>query len=191
MNNDNKRFSFSVTSLLVFGLVTFLASLSGFLIAQKFDSGVAEIPPIVLNADSAARGKQISLATGVIDDEVEGLFVLDHLSGNLQCWVMNRRSGDIGAVFTGSASAELGGQKGGAADYVMTTGRIEFVKGSGQAKPAGCICYVADGNSGKVVGFGFRYNAQLAAKGERQRPGTLTVVCRGVTRENAARRDQE
>lgn len=191
MNNQNKRFSFSIASVLVLALVTFLASLSGFLIAQKFDTDVADMPPIVLNADAAARGKQISLATGFVDDGVEGLFVLDHLSGNLQCWVMNRRSGEIGAVFTGSASAELGGEKGGAVDYVMTTGTVDFIKGSGQAKPAGCVCYVADGNSGKVVGFGFHYNAQIAAKGARQRPGALRVVCRGIARENAGRRDQE
>ncbi|MEM9409795.1 MAG: hypothetical protein AAGA30_01700, partial [Planctomycetota bacterium] len=44
--------------------------------------------PITLNADAATRGKSMSMATGFIDrDElIEGVFVLDHLSGNLQCW---------------------------------------------------------------------------------------------------------
>ena len=145
--------------------------------------------PLVLHADTASSGKQISMATGFIDDGVEGLFVLDHLTGNIQCVVINRRTGELNARFTGSATTALGADKGGSTDFVMATGRVDFNKGSGQNRPAGCVCYVAEGNSGKFVGFGLRYNSQAAAKGKPQ-TGTLEVVCRGITRNTAARRDQ-
>lgn len=194
MKNSDRQISISTKSMVIMGATVFAASFCGFLFSNFVFNSSTQLTesqtPFVLKADSAARGKQMSMATGVIDEGVEGVFVLDHLSGRLQCWVMNRRTGAIGGVYEGSAAAALGGEKGGSMDYVMTTGQINFQGARGNNRPASCICYVGDGNSGKVVGFSFRFNGQALAKGNTD-SGKLTVICKGVIRNTAATRDQE
>ena len=196
MGKSNSRTRSQIHSLLtILGLavIVFAASAAGAIVGNRF--GVSEKPsePIVLHADSAATGKSMSFATGYITDSIEGLFVLDHLSGNIQCWVFNPRSRDVGGIFTGSVIKELGQEKGGTADYVMATGRMDFSSGGLRPRdgkyPASCICYVGDGNSGKVVGYGLYFNRTMGQKGEAQ-GGELEVVCRGVIRAPGLTRDQ-
>lgn len=149
--------------------------------------------PIVLQADTASSGKSLAMATGLIDteDNVEGLFVLDRLSGNLQCWVMNSQTGGIAAIYTAQPAIDMGLEKGGDVDYVMTTGRMNFQRmgRAGNMIPAGCVCYVGDGNSGNVVGYSVRFNRQAALRGGGQ-GGQMTLVCKGFARDTAMQRDQ-
>ena len=55
------------------------------------------------------------MATGEVSDDAEGLFVLDHNSGLLQCSVVYPRSGQFMARFQVNVAEALGsrGQKGG------------------------------------------------------------------------------
>jgi len=117
--------------------------------------------------------------------------VLDHLSGNLQCWVINPKTGGVAAIFAASPATDMGLDKGGDTDYVMCTGGVNFTaRGrTGNARPANVICYVADGNSGKVVGYSLVFDRQAAIRGNTQ-GGMLEVVCRGFAREAGAIRDQ-
>ena len=64
--------------------------------------------------DTAARGKSMSMATGFIDRNrtLEGLFVLDHLSGLLQCWVVNPRTGNIAGLYYTDVNEHLELKKG-------------------------------------------------------------------------------
>lgn len=146
--------------------------------------------PVELRADSAARGKGMSLATGQIDTAVEGLFVLDHLTGTLQCWVLNTRTGAVAARYQANVGQELEMDKSGDADFILTTGRFVFEGGvQGNRRPGRCVAYVADGNTGKVVGYGLRFNRQQMLQGNQQ-SDDLFVVCRGNTRDGATVRDQ-
>ena len=152
----------------------------------------ADALPIVLKADTANSGKAITVSTGLIDEGVEGLFILDHLSGNLQCWVMNPQTGGVAAMFLANPATDMGIAKGGDTDFVMCTGGFIYQgrgRRTGNLRPASCICYVADGNSGKVVGYSLLYDRQAALKGGTQE-GSLEVVCRGVARGEGLIRDQ-
>lgn len=145
---------------------------------------------LLLNADSAARGRGVSLATGAVDTTVEGLFVLDHLTGNLECWVLNTRNGRVAARYRTNVIERLGTEKSGDADYVLVTGRFVFEGGVQEnLRPGRSICYVADGNSGKVVGYGLRFNRQAMLQGDQQK-GELFVVCQGFIRGESLERDQ-
>lgn len=194
MKNSNGQLTISMKSMMTLGAIVFLASFCGFLSSKIVTPSAVESAessmPMVLKADSAARGKQMSMATGFVSEGVEGLFVLDHLSGRLQCWVINRRTGDIGGIYEASAAAALGGDKGGEMDYVMTTGQIDIQGVRGSDKPAHSVCYVGDGNSGKVVGYTFQFDNEAFAKGKVDR-GRLGIICRGIIRNSAGTRDQE
>ena len=77
--------SVGVGLALLIGLTTGIGVYVGNRLAQ--DRQFSQLPPIELAAGTAARTKSLSMATGLIDNNVEALFVLDHLTGNLQCWL--------------------------------------------------------------------------------------------------------
>lgn len=136
--------------------------------------------PLRLAADSASGGKSISMATGEITGDADGLFILDHMTGILQCWLLNTRTGAVGGIYVADVGAALGLDKGDP-DFVMTTGHF-FIRSSGNNKAASTICYVGEGKSGKVAGFSLTYNKTGVQQGTVQQ-GTLNMVCSGPIRQ--------
>lgn len=139
--------------------------------------------PIELNAGTSARTESMSMATGLVDGNVEGLFVLDHASGNLQCWVLNPRTGQVGGIYRANVTADLMNVgKTEQPDYIMTTGNFFFSgNNTGSTSPGQSICYIADGKTGNVVGYGLVYNKQAIKRGIVQN-GLLKIVCKGSGR---------
>ena len=131
-----------------------------------------------LHAAAANGGKSLAMATGKIDDDVEGLFVLDFLTGDLYCLVVSPRA--LGAGFIGQFKTnilrDLGLEKGKSPDYILTTGNVRALRGGGAAKPAACIAYVGDGNSGNVAAYMIAWNPNMAAAGRPQIGGMITVA---------------
>jgi hypothetical protein len=145
---------------------------------QQFQQVQNQIP-LRLQADSASGGKSISMATGPITNDVEGLYILDHLTGGLQCWLLNPRTGDVGGIYVADVNSVLGLDKGDP-DFVMTTGKF-YIKSQGNMKVADTIVYVGEGKSGKVAGFSLAYDKGGIQRGVVQQ-GELTVVCQGPIR---------
>lgn len=192
----------SVT-LLAVGIVGAIAAMGfGFYLGQSSSSdvGVASAEqvslqaqfeemqktiPLRLAADSASGGKSISMATGSITSELDGLFILDHLTGGLQCWILNSEGG-VGGIYVADVGLVLGLDKGDP-DFVMTTGDF-FVRSGGNRKIANTICYVGEGKSGKVAGFGLTYDKAGVQRGAVQQ-GELNVVCSGPIRQAGAIRE--
>lgn len=164
-------------------------TVTGVLIGMNWSRPVSL--PMALHADTASRAEDVSFATGLVANETEGLFILDHQTGLLQCWVVNRQTGQVGALYLADPAADMELEKASDGDYVMTTGLINFIGNFqvGNERPASCICYVGDGNSGKVLGYSFRLNQQGINQGVVQQ-GEMVVVCRGLIRESSMIRDQ-
>lgn len=138
--------------------------------------------PLKLMADSAARGKNVSLATGQIGDGNEGLYILDHLNGNLQCWILSPRNNEVAGIYrTNVFEAMPNLKQGGDLDFVLTTGSFNF-QGRGNQLPARSIAYVTEGKSGTLVGFGFQYDKAAIQRGVAQE-GALEVICQGPIRD--------
>lgn len=177
----------------VAGLMLIASSFTAIGVFVGLKMSKASLSPLPLYADAAARSESLSFATGFVDNEVEGLYILDHQTGRLQCWVVNRQTGTIGGLYAANVSADMELEKAGDADFVMTTGRIEFsgIARAGNERPALSTCYVGDGNSGKVVGYSFYFDQTILNQinGEVQQ-GKLIPVCRGYVREGSRVRDQ-
>jgi hypothetical protein len=139
--------------------------------------------------DTSARGKDISLATGLIEQGIEGLFVLDHQTGALYCWIVSNRTGELTASFETNVTRDLGTEVGVNTDLVMTTGVMDFTfPRTGNMRPASCVVYVGEGNSGKVLAYALMYNPQVAALGGDQ-GGQLQLLMTSQTRPTDLRRD--
>lgn len=164
----------------------------GFVVANRVNKTDSPNSPLILRADAATGGKGMSLATGFVSRDIDALFVLDHLTGNLQCWMLNPQTGAIGGIFRTNVNADLGIGKASDADFVMVTTRIPTAgrQREGNLRPGEALAYVGDGNTGKVVGYGFKFiPSQFNELNNEIQYGDLFVVTQGLAR-GMVERDQ-
>jgi hypothetical protein len=147
--------------MLVAGLVLGLAIGGGIavgvLLGQR-NATVAGLPglgDLQLKAMASHGTDTFAIATGPVDDDVEGLFTLDFLTGDLSCFVINPRNGAFGGMFKANVANVLSVEKGKKPSYLMATGTINVGGGSGGQRPAASLCYVVDANTGEVAAFTF------------------------------------
>ena len=164
----------TIASLIFVGLVSGVGAYVG----TQFSTTKGGLSAIELHAATASSNDSLSMATGLITQEVEGLWLLDHESGQLQCWVMSPKTGNVAGIFSSNIANDLDGSKG-TPELVMTTGTFFFTGGTARnQQPANSICYVANTTSGVVAGYSVSVNRALMNRGQTQ-GGTLTRVCTG------------
>src|SRR5262245_57120358 len=121
-----------------------------------------------LQAMASHGTDSFAIATGPVDDDVEGLYTLDFLTGDLQCFVINPRTGLVGGWFKTNVAKELPPEGTKKPHFLLATGRFVAAGGAGNQRPAGCICYVVDANSGNVVAYSFPWNRSALNQGATQ-----------------------
>jgi hypothetical protein len=139
-----------------------------------------------LHASTAAMGESFAMATGSIDSDVEGLFLLDFVTGELQCIVLNYRSGKFNAIFRANVQADLGVDPAKRPKYLMTTGTINFPRGASAARPGNSVVYVMDTASGNFCAYAIPWRRELAATA-RPQAGGLMLMDVGTVRTGALR----
>lgn len=150
----------------------------GYLVGQN--SGVRSGAPLLaLDATASATGEDYSMATGLVSDEAEGVFVLDHTSGLLQCNVLYPRAGQFGAAFQCNVKEALGGA-GKNGKYLMVTGTAQFPGGSNRPN-ANCVVYVLDQNTGAYACYAIPFTKSMVNSGAPQM-GVLVPIAVGQAR---------
>jgi hypothetical protein len=134
------------------------------------------LPLFKIDATASAIGDEFSMATGPVSPEAEGIFVLDHASGLLQCNVLYPRTGQFGAAFQTNVKEALAGAGGKNAKYLMVTGAAQFQRGSGN-----CAVYVLDQSSGAYACFGIPFN-EAAVNARAPQMGIMPVLAVGQAR---------
>ena len=175
------RFMRRWSSMLLLGLAISLpAGLVGGLTATWFtrasvaDSGVAGVPASVMQelklkaSGSHGAAGLLAMATGGIDEGVEGVYTLDFVTGNLQCFVLPRGQQFAGGQFKTNILGDLPAEKGKTPNYVIVTGAYSVPAVSGNVKPANSVVYVADANTGMVVAYGLPWNRTQSNSGVAQ-----------------------
>lgn len=166
-------------------VVALLASVVGWLGGRQSAAGGngSSFAPVVLNADSAAGGKSVSVASATVGPDYDGMYMLDHKTGNLYCILTNPRNGAEIAIFQNNVFAGLQLANVADTDLVMCPSFVRLTEGgrTGNATPANSICYVVDGVSGRAVGYTFQFNRQSVEQGVPQ-AGQLIQVWAGAIR---------
>lgn len=143
-------------------------------VATSAEDWVRNLP--LINAATASSSDKFSIATGPVSQEAEGLFVLDHNSGLLQCRVIYPRLGTFRAQFTTNVADALGaGGKGGS--YVMATGRVDFPRASNRPAAVGVV-YVLDTGTGNYACYGIPFD-QTQVPANRAQQGVLVLLGQG------------
>ncbi|MFK8110893.1 MAG: hypothetical protein AB8B91_01750 [Rubripirellula sp.] len=141
---------------------------------QSRPTASVELP--MIHAAAAVSSEKYSIATGMVGEDAEGLFALDHNSGVLQCTVIYPRIGRFLAQFSANVAEALGaGGKGGS--YIMLAGRADFPRASN--RPAGaCVVYVMDTATGNWAAYGIPFDRSAVNAG-RQQKGMLVLLTTG------------
>lgn len=132
--------------------------------------------PITQTAASANKPNAFSIATGQASDDAEGVFVLDHNSGLLQCNVIYPRTARFMAQFTTNVGDALG-TSGKAGDYLMVTGTVNFPRASNRPA-APTIVYVLDTATGDFACYGIPFDRAAVATNRAQQ-GALILLHTG------------
>ncbi len=167
-----------VFRLALLGLLA-AAALMGYFLGNRGNTRPVEMPVELLHASATHSSSSMAVATGKIDQDSEGIFFLDYLTGDLQCWVFYPRTGQFGAKFTTNVTAQLPGGKN--AEYIMVTGNIVVPQAGGNARLANSLVYVVDSRAGLFAAYGVPWNRSMENSGQAQL-GQLVPVGGGQIR---------
>jgi hypothetical protein len=166
------------SAVLIVGIVVGAALTAGW-------HGVTSIPKA--HAVATSGSDNFAIATGYVDDQIEGLYFLDFLTGDLRCAVVNRRTAAFTAYFTYNVLADFPGIND-RPRFLMVTGLADLPRGRGATQIGRSIIYVAEATSGRVAAYTIPYNSTLLAAGAPQ-TGTFLRIAQGSFRD-AFVRDQ-
>lgn len=165
-------------SSFVFGALAVLLVLLGVAIGRIGTEPPSQVPSALLpklQATATHGAETMAMATGPIDEESEGLYILDYLTGDLHCWVMNPRTGKFGGVFKHNVWVDLGSPKTKNTKYVMVTGSANFARGGSTARPAASVLYVADAVTGALAAYNIPWDRAAFASGRSQSGGFVKL----------------
>jgi hypothetical protein len=167
---SSKKFLFGT----ILGLFVLVASVAT--VAYQFGARqprLSSLSDAVLHATATHGGTNVAVATGAVGDDAEGVFILDYLTGNLQCWVFSPRYGQFGGKFETNIGAQLPLTKN--AEYLLVTASTNTPSTSGNARPAPTICYVVDPKSGVFAGYTFPWNRSMELGGQVQKAPMICI----------------
>lgn len=176
-----KRHPFVTLGLgLTMGLLVGVGMFAGAVVATGLGKSTSPsmMPEIPLYAAGAHGAEGFAMATGNIDEDSDGLYTLDFLTGDLMCWMFNPRTGTFTGLFTANVLNDLGiPEKGKKPNYAIVTGLVSWRGGvSGPARPGNALVYVADTNTGNFAAYGLFVNRAASGVGGLQKDALRKVA---------------
>jgi len=141
-------------------------------------------PQTPLHAVATDRIDTFGMATGAVDSDVEAVYFLDFLTGELNAVVLGKNPGTWNGFFTANVAADLGVDPQRNPKYMMITG-VAYLRraGGSRLQPSNAMCYVAEVTSGKVAAYSVPWSPTMYAAGQIQKAPLVLV---GVTRFRAS-----
>ena len=117
-----------------------------------------------------------AMCTGYMDDQVEGVYVLDSLTGDLQCAVASIQNGKFASLFKYNLAKDFPGAAKNP-KYLLVSGdaNIRAGAGAGNIAPSRSMVYVAELTSGHINSYAVAWNGALATAGQPQGGAIIPV----------------
>jgi hypothetical protein len=135
------------------------------------------LPYTPLHAVSTDRADTYAIATGPVDNEVEAVYFLDFLTGDLGALVLGKQPRVWSGGFAYNVSRDLAVDSQKNPKYMMITGMAAGLRRAGgtRQQPSAAVCYVAEITSGLVAAYAIPWSTSVYAAGQPQR-GSLVLV---------------
>ncbi len=141
-------------------------------------------PHTPLHAVATDRSASFAIATGPVDEEVEAIYFLDFLTGDLNAVVLNRQLNMFTAFYRYNVLNDLGVNPSKNPQYMMVTGMTSPRAGSSRLRPSLAAVYVAEVSSGWVAAYAIPWSKSARTAG--QAMGMSPLVPLAKTRFRAA-----
>ncbi len=122
----------------------------------------ALMPHTPAYATSTDRGETFAICTGSVDDDLEAIYFLDFLTGDLRAITISLRTAEFVGFYEYNVSADLTVEAGKTPKYAMVTGYARLRQNTGQLRPSYSLLYVTEGTSGMVAAYTLPWNGNLA-----------------------------
>ncbi len=133
-------------------------------------------PQTPLHATATDRVDTLAIATGLVDEDVEAIYFLDFLTGDLRALVMGKQAGQFCGFFNINVAEHLGIDPGKNPRFLMVTGMVNLRRGGTRMQPSRAVVYVAEATSGKVGAYAIPWNPSLAAAGQKIAQNLIPVA---------------
>lgn len=121
--------------------------------------GLAPHSPV--HATATAQIENFAIATGPVQDGLEGVYFLDHLTGELKGAVMSPRMGKFIAKYQTNVLKDLELDPAGKPKLLMVTGVCDYQRAAGGVQLGSGTIYVVDATSSRVGAFAVPWNKQI------------------------------
>jgi hypothetical protein len=123
-------------------------------------------PQTPVHAMATHGQDNFAIATGPIATDVEAVYILDYLTGDLRAAVLNVGNGHFMSFFEKNITEDLAGAAGSKNPrYLMVTGAADLRK-SGNNMMGSSVVYVAEFTSGQIAAFGIHWQPSQSQKAE-------------------------
>ncbi len=171
---------FSARPMALGGVIGGVAFTLGWWIGHGAPVSTLSFPARPVFAASSDSTDDLSIATGLVAEDVEGFFALDGLSGDLQCTVYNSNAQSFNVIFRRNTLADLQIDATKSPRFVMTTGTVEPWRRGGRNIGSSFI-YVAEATSGRFAAYAVPWRRELFVSGRPQQ-GELVLIQTGSVR---------
>jgi hypothetical protein len=173
------------TTFTLLGLLAVAIFAIGWLIGRDGPAArVWDWPPPIYAATSESTD-DLAIAIGLVAEDVEGLFALDGLSGDLQCTVFNPTAQVFNTVFRRNVLADLELDVAKSPRFVLATGELQALR-RGTRQIGSSLAYVIDASSGKFAVYAIPWQRAMFTSGRPQQ-GELMLIQAGSIRTAAVR----
>jgi len=155
-----KRIPLSYVIVLMIGLTigTILGGLTLGAFAIRSDDSphlLTENPfgPRFANASATDRYENFAIATGQLDNDIEAVYFLDFLTGDLKAAALSLQTGKFNSLYECNVLNDLGVDATKNPRFLMVTGVVNLRRQGGQRQPSNSVVYVAELTSGKVAAY--------------------------------------
>ena len=124
-------------------------------------------PESPLHAVATDRYDTFAMATGPLDEEVEAVYFLDFLTGDLTAVVLGRAGNEFTAFYHANVLNDLGIDPSKNPHFMLVTGMHNLRRGAARMQPSASLVYVAEITTGKVAAYATPWNKAAHAAGQR------------------------
>ena len=134
----------------------------GMIVGAVVAANVAGLwPQISVHATATHGQENFAIATGPIGIDVEAVYILDYLTGELKAAALNLQTGKFMSFFERNITKDLSAGTGKNPRYLMVTGMADMRKG-GQGQLGSSVVYIAEFTSGQIVAYALPWTMSRA-----------------------------
>ena len=136
-------------------------------------------PEQPVHAVATDRYETFAMATGPVDEDVEAVYFLDFLTGDLRAVVLGKQGNKFTAFYTYNVLNDLGVDPSKNPRFLMCTGIASTRRGAARMQPSLSVIYVAEITTGQVAAYAIPWSKGIYSTGQLQR---MQLVPLAVTR---------